>query len=83
MLLSDYYGMFSHRYCTEKYDQSDIGRTDYKGGCESHVDYYDRFENYDNDYDYEDEKKKESPDEVASYSLDYKIDYRLASLWLK
>lgn len=81
MLLSDYYGMFSHRYCTEKYDQSDIGRTDYKGGCESHVDYYDRFGSYDNDYD--DEEKKESPDEVASYSLDYKIDYRLASLWLK
>lgn len=81
MLLSNYYGMFSHKYCTEKYDQSDIGRTDYKGGCESHVDYYDRFGSYDNDYD--DEEKKESPDEVASYSLDYKIDYRLASLWLK
>ena len=82
MLLANYYGEVSHRYCTEKYDESDIGRSNYTGGCESHVDYYDRFGSYDNDYD-EDEAKKESPDDVASYSLEYKIDYRLAALWLK
>ena len=81
LLHASAYGSFSHRYCTENYDESDIGSTDFVGGCESRVDYNDRFGSH-TDYD-DDESKTETIDDIAAFSLDYKIDYRLAALWLK
>ncbi|MBO4350727.1 MAG: sel1 repeat family protein [Proteobacteria bacterium] len=83
MLHASYNGMFSHRYCREIYDESAIGHTYYVGGCESHVDYFDRFGGYGDEDEEDDEDKKKKLDDIAAFSLDYKIDYRLAALWLK
>ena len=83
MMYYNAYGSFSHRYCTEHYDESDVGTSNYEGGCSSTVRYVDRFgTRTNNDYD-EDDEKEDSIEEVASHSLDYKIDYRIAALWLK
>ena len=72
-----------HRYCTFHYDASDIGWTETEGGgCEgTRIVYNDDFSK-DGDDDDEDDEESEDLDEAATFSLDYKLDYRLAGTWL-
>ncbi len=69
-------GNFYHKYCVYKNDESSIGwSTKESGECESYIAYHNP--------DDIDEDREYTVAEAAASSLDYKIDYRLAALWLK
>ena len=81
MLHAERKGLFFHIYCEEKYDESDIGSFYRTKGCEPQTYYNDRFKD---EYTSDDEEEEpDTPDVVAAFSLDYKIDYRIAALWIK
>ena len=69
-------GNFYHKYCVYKNDESSVGWSTVESGeCESYVTHHNA-DGIDEDAEY-------SLDELAAASLDYRIDYRLAALWLK
>ena len=82
---------FYQRFCTFKFDESSIGWSEWEGGgCEG----YKRVSYVEDTFsvagkkldDFDDEEvtaQEFTADEVATLSLEYKIDYRLAALWLK